>query len=288
MKELLSIEENGFTKIDKQENRSLIKLYGCRLLIYKKNCETRKKHSISFKYVESNQSYIDSLFKLIGYLYNYYEISTKHFELLNYAACNLERLYTAQINDLPLEIKTKKLEELSSYLNKVALIFEIATDRMEISSKTETDKKQGERYRQTYATLAQAYSKKADELLGIEQDKTHAAKMLSLCEKALADPSQCPFIEPFQNMATKYREKVAQEIAAQHESISTESEKTPLLGAAAGIPRVKSDGLLSSLSSFFFGAKKESPHRDTRASSAPESELIDDEEKNSDLYRRRR
>jgi len=304
MKTLLSVEEDNFAEIDKEKDRSLIKLYNYSL-IYSGDCyEMRNKHSISFKYVELNQSYINSLFKLIGYLYNYYEVSSKHFELLSYAATNLERLYATQINDLPLEMKLKKIEELSCYLNKVALIFEIASDRMEIPDEPESGKQQGALYRQTYITLSQEYSKKADELLGIKQGKTQAAKMLALCEKTLADPSQCPFTESFQNMANKYREKCAREAEAQDarkpsdqdaSATGAETETTPLLGTTSSIPRSGSDGLLTkakdavmSLTSFFQKApKKDEPaHRAARAASAPVIE-IDSEKNISEPHRRK-
>ena len=303
MKKLLSIEENDFTEIDKKEGRSLVKLYNY-TLIYKRDCGMRKRHSISFEYVGLNQDYIGSLFKLIGYLYNYYEVSTGHFKLLNYAATNLERLYAEQINDLPPEMKLNKTEELSSYLNKVALIFEIASDRMEIPDEPETDKQQGVLYRQTYIALAQGYSKKADDLLGIKQDKTHAAKMLALCEKTLADPSQCPFTESFLNLVIKYREKCAREVEAQvtkklsaqyAAAAVVETETAPLLAATSSIPRSGSDGLLTkakdaviSLASFFRKApeKDESAHRAARAASEPVIE-IDSEKIVSEPHRRK-
>ena len=305
MKRLLSIEENDFAEISKEKDRVLVKLYNY-MLIYKRDCGMRKTHSISFEYAELNQSYINSLFKLIGYLYNYYEVSSKHFELLSYAATNLERLYATQINDLPLEMKLKKIEELSCYLNKVALIFEIASDRMEIPDEPESGKQQGALYRQTYITLSQEYSKKADELLGITWNKKHHIdKMLFLCDEIIAtiDPKRDFFREPFRVMANKYREKCAREAEAQDarkpsdqdaSATGAETETTPLLGTTSSIPRSGSDGLLTkakdavmSLTSFFQKApKKDEPaHRAARAASAPVIE-IDSEKNISEPHRR--
>ena len=303
MKPILTVEENDFTEIkDRIQNITV----GVMNLTYNYNdgCKYRLRSlTPAFSDIPYNQSYVDSLLQLIGYLYNYYEVDQKHFELLNYALGNLERLHEEQIKSLP-SSKHDELTKFSAYLNKGALIFEIASDRMEIPDEPESGKQQGALYRQTYITLSQEYSKKADELLGIKQGKTQAAKMLALCEKTLADPSQCPFAESFLSLVIKYREKCAREVEAQvtkklsaqyAAAAVVETETAPLLAATSSIPRSGSDGLLTkakdaviSLASFFRKApeKDESAHRAARAASEPVIE-IDSEKIVSEPHRRK-
>ena len=63
------------------------------------------------------------LLKVLDYLYQYYDFSERHFELLELAAGNLERLHQEGLTSLMTETeRIKSQTDLADYLDKVALI----------------------------------------------------------------------------------------------------------------------------------------------------------------------
>ena len=176
-----------------------------------------------YKHVLTNQIYIKALFRLVDYLYNYYELDKQYFELLNFTATNLEQLYTEKIAGLTEKttiINAK--EELASYFDKATMIFQTAAD------KTEDD-----RYREFYAAMARKYSEKADNIRAVFT-ASYTAKLQSLYENA-AQEYEVDFIRVlFQARADEYKAKHTEENSSSARFWSPAitgalEEKTPLL-----------------------------------------------------------
>lgn len=204
---------------------------------YNNNCKLYKEIYTS-KHTEPNEIYIDTLLELVDYLYGYYEIDQKFFELLNTAAINLIHLYTEQIKKSSDEVvKTEKQIILADYLNKTAMIFQTASDKAESSG-----------YPELYEIKAKEYSEIADAVFGIEQKQEHRLKMADLYEKAteterFVKHKDGAFLKNiFLSRARECREKYKTEKTAKDNKISsdffahfnneskTTSENEPLLG----------------------------------------------------------
>lgn len=216
---------------------------------------------IPYESILVNQHYIDTLFIVLDYLYQYYDFSPRHFELLELAAGNLERLHQEQLaklrpkapkstvgnllnklalifrvppqsqkagNEIPRDddqqlgdesgqVDTVKIEEdqiktdLSDYLDKVALIFQTASDKAESESE-----------REHYGIKAKEYSAKADKARGITSTKSHIEKMLGLYEKAAVKYAGGYFIKTlFQQRVEECRERLqAEQYSASPAAIS--------------------------------------------------------------------
>ena len=150
-----------------------------------------------YKYVLFHQRYINALFTSVDCLYKYYELSQKHFELLNFAAEYLEKLCNgkASCSSKPEEIEQAK-KELGDYLDKVTMIFQTAADKAE-----------DPHFRESYAAMAQKYSEKADRVCGRVTFKSYEAKMQGLYEKA-ASECNLDFIKKLLELrAAAYRDK---------------------------------------------------------------------------------
>jgi len=165
------------------------------------------------KFIEPHQRYINNLFEMIDYLYEYYEPGNVYFEWLEYAIVHLERLSLAQIKDSPAEEAHKIKESLADYLDKAAMIFQTAADKTERETATDT-----EFYRGVYNAKAREYSAKADSYRGTLRFN-YTEKMRDLYGKAAAE-CKIDFIRVLlQRRAGEYQEKYAAEIAARGASV---------------------------------------------------------------------
>jgi len=190
--------------------------------------------------VGSNKDYINAFFWVVDYLYQYYEFSQRHFELLNLAATNLERLSQEKIAALSIdEEKEASRSELGDYLDKVTLIFQTAADKTKDTERA-----------LFYAATAEDYSKRADTARGVVVALNHNEKIVALYEKAARENARFFLGEIFRNRAAEYREKCeAKEMPeARTASFSSSgeveiaeevSETSPLLGSH----RESADGL---------------------------------------------
>jgi len=165
------------------------------------------------KFVEVHKSYIDSLFEIIDFLYQRYELGKVYFETLGYAATRLEQLSLAQIKDSSAEEAHKIKESLADYLDKAAMIFQTAADKTERETATDT-----EFYRGVYNAKAREYSAKADSYRGTLRFN-YTEKMRDLYGKAAAE-CKIDFIRVLlQRRAGEYQERYAAEIAARGTSV---------------------------------------------------------------------
>lgn len=250
MKLILSIEPENISKINDIKQRKFVEFFISSISRYHRNYQLNK-GVIPYESIAANQSYIDTLFILTDLLYQYYELSQRHFELLELAAINLKRLYEAQILSLPSENKTKKTEikeELIDYLDKVALIFQTASDTTE----NKLDRK-------TYEAKAKEYGKQADSYRDPSQITNHLKKMQTLYENAAKKYSNRKFLEEiFLKKAIQYQDRDSAENMgfSPHTSIRPSklesSEKQPLLSSPGSNPyglrrRQTSFGLFESL-----------------------------------------
>src|SRR3989339_147717 len=222
---------------------SQIKLIeGClhSLCRYNKNYELFNGDYIASFSIGCSQNYINAFFWIVDYLYQYYEFSQRHFELLNLAAIYVERLSKREIDTLLTDTaKEAARSELGDYLDKVTLIFQTAAD-----------KAADERLRETYAIKAQKYSRKADTVRGVVVALNHNEKIFALYEKAARENARFFLGEIFRNRAAEYREKCeAKEMpeartasfssSGETEAAEEVSDTTPLLGSH----RESADGL---------------------------------------------
>jgi hypothetical protein len=107
----------------------------------------------------ANQNYIDHLMDIINY--PYCELTQLHFNILDLAIDNIEKIYTT---------KTEPCEtsELTYYTNKTALIFHVAAEKA-------SDPK----YKTTYKLLALQYCNKANIVQKILEDSPEYFKIIS-------------------------------------------------------------------------------------------------------------
>jgi len=148
--------------------------------------------------VGSNKDYINAFFWVVDYLYQYYEFSQRHFELLNLAATNLERLSQEKIAALSIdEEKEASRSELGDYLDKVTLIFQTAADK--------TNDIERARF---YAVTAEDYSKRADTARGVVSTQSYNEKILSLYGKVISERPEGSFIKGvLEKRAAEYQRK---------------------------------------------------------------------------------
>ena len=171
MKPQLSIRTEGLPEIEDAERKKFAESVIRSLLRYDRDYELVGDY-IAQRCAAANRSYINMFFVIADCLYDYYELSDRHFELLALAVGHLERLYRAQIESLPAaaaEEKTRVQMELSDYLDKVALIFQTAADRTGDGSS-----------RRDYERAAHEYSAKADGWRGA-LETNYLEKMHRLC-----------------------------------------------------------------------------------------------------------
>ena len=124
-----------------------------------------------------NTLYILSFFKVVSYLYEYYEFSQKHFDLLNYAATHLVELYSVEMQKT---CGTEKAEQnvyelkakLADYLYMTAMTFQTAADKTENTELA-----------LIYRAKAEEYCQKADALLGIAAPQDYLVKMQQLYQQ---------------------------------------------------------------------------------------------------------
>ena len=191
--------------------------------------------------VGSNKDYINAFFWVVDYLYQYYEFSQRHFELLDLAAINLERLSQGKIAALSTdEEKEASRSELGDYLDKVTLIFQTAADK--------TNDIERARF---YAVTAEDYSKRADTARGVVSTQSYNEKILSLYGKVISERPEGSFIKGvLKKRAAEYQRKCeakeTPEARTASFSLSGEtgmaeevSDTTPLLGSH----RESADGL---------------------------------------------
>ena len=146
-----------------------------------------------------HKHYINMFFKAIDYLYQYHhEFDPIFFDLLNFAATNLERLSQEKIAALSIdEEKEASRSELGDYLDKVTLIFQTAADKA-------ADK----RLRKTYAAKAQEYSRKADAAHHVVSTQSYNEKILSLYGKVISERPEGSFIKGvLKKRAAEYQRK---------------------------------------------------------------------------------
>ena len=171
---ILHIDEKNFSQITDDNVRHkeyIISLMGI-LRIFDKDYTDLKGFSAQ-KTIAFNTNYIDHLFIIVPYLYQYYEISQRHFDLLDRAAINIENLYRGRISNLFTAPEKIAMElELSDYLNKIALIFQTAADKTENVERSKT-----------YRVKAEEYSNKADAWRRVGH-KEHLTKMQILYQEA--------------------------------------------------------------------------------------------------------
>ena len=180
-----------------------------------------------------HKHYINMFFKAIDYLYQYHhEFDPIFFDLLNFAATNLERLSQEKIAALSIdEEKEASRSELGDYLDKVTLIFQTAADK--------TNDTGHDRF---YAATAEDYSRRADSARGVASTQSYTEKIVALYEKAAEEHKDDFLGEIFRNRAAEYREKCeAKEMPeARTASFSSSgeveiaeevSETSPLLGS---------------------------------------------------------
>ena len=145
-----------------------------------------------------HKHYINMFFKAIDYLYQYHhEFDPIFFDLLNFAATNLERLSQEKIAALSIdEEKEASRSELGDYLDKVTLIFQTAADKTKDTERA-----------LFYAATAEDYSKRADTARGVVVALNHNEKIVALYEKAARENARFFLGEIFRNRAAEYREK---------------------------------------------------------------------------------
>lgn len=170
MKEILSVETRHYPRIEVAWLRDVLEISAVSMSMYAYDYN----RGFVDKYVLSPQIYISALFRSVDNLYKHYELSQKHFELLDFAASHLEQLCNGKIPCLsePDEIDRARTE-LGDYLDKVTMIFQTAADKTENSH-----------YRKFCSDMAQKYSKKADEVRGMFSFRSYEEKMQALYEKA--------------------------------------------------------------------------------------------------------
>src|SRR3989339_1512550 len=180
-----------------------------------------------------HKHYINMFFKAIDYLYQYHhEFDPIFFDLLNFAATNLERLSQEKIAALSIdEEKEASRSELGDYLDKVTLIFQTAADKTKDTERA-----------LFYAATAEDYSKRADTARGVVVALNHNEKIVALYEKAARENARFFLGEIFRNRAAEYREKCeAKEMpeartasfssSGETEAAEEVSDTTPLLSS---------------------------------------------------------
>ena len=75
MKEILSVETRSYPKIDVIWQRGFLEDNAVLISIYAAN------YYSAYKYIGSHQRYIRALSKSVDYLYKYYELGKRYFEL---------------------------------------------------------------------------------------------------------------------------------------------------------------------------------------------------------------
>lgn len=235
-----------------------------------------KKVILSSRGLPADRNFIGELFRLVGYLYNHYELSREYFDLLDCAAQNLERCYGGEIRRFSADVgKTQEVRaKMAEYLNKVALIFDIAANRLDATMEG------GLALKATYELKAQIYSEKADDALVLGMAKTETksrtAKMLDLYQKAASEFSPYDFFrKPFLEMVDVYQKKLEEETTSAFDVTDNETAK---LLAAASVPRVVSDSALTKFWRSLPGCGRRRPQSaPARPEAAPESKIEDDE-----------
>lgn len=199
MKEILSVEARNYPRIYTSWQRTFFETGAP--IIGQYDFDYRFLHCALKSFV-TNQEYINVLFERVDFLYNYYELERRHFELLDVAATNVERLSHEKIAQLSeATTLTSAKTELATYFDKVTMIFQTAADKAE-----------DDRYRESYAAMAQKYSEKADNIRGTFT-ASYTAKLQFLYENA-ATTCEADFIrELLQLRANEYNRKHTEEIA---------------------------------------------------------------------------
>ena len=129
MKPILDIQTSKLDEITEAEQKERMASYVNSLCRYDTNYKSRIGYMVG-KSVGLNQVYINNFYWSVTYLYQYYEFSQRHFELLNIAAKHVERLSQGKIDLLSAdEEKEKARSELGDDLDKVTLIFQTAADK---------------------------------------------------------------------------------------------------------------------------------------------------------------
>jgi hypothetical protein len=183
MKPELLIEEEKFAEIEDPKERKDIQTET--RILYQFYFDIKyNEGSIAKKNIVSNELYIRAFFKLVDYLYQYYQLSDQHFELLKLAADNLLRLYPEKILGLPDGDKKSKSKIFSERLDQVALIFQAGADQVE-----RQDKREEQRLKKMYHDKSVKYSIEADQIRGVDISsfinylKQHKEKMARLYEQ---------------------------------------------------------------------------------------------------------
>ena len=219
MKPILSIKAEKLDKIKDTEHREFVESHIDSFVDYERDQELYG-GDIARRCDGLSRSYVYILFVMVDCLYESYDLSERHFELLNIAAIHLERLYREQMATLATEPEQTEVKMiLGDYLDKVALIFQTASD------------KAGSRaHRERYGRKAQEYSARADNARDLAQAKSHIAKMLDLYEKAAIEYRSDTFFvgKLFGQRAEEYRAKYMEE-ESYAASGAEQSEREPLL-----------------------------------------------------------
>jgi len=226
-KQALSVETREYTQIANVGRRQNLEIGIDTILQY----AFAVNHHLGLveKYNVYNQVYINVLFGRINSLYEVYEPEKQHFELLDTAAINLDRLYGEKLAALSAVADIDQTKtELADYLDKVTMIFQTAADKTE-------DKE----IRNFCAAKAKQYSDKADRLRGRTFSMNYTAKLQALYASAAAACGFDFIRELLQARADEYKQKHAEEVANAHESIplfwsSASSKKQELQPLLAG------------------------------------------------------
>ena len=197
MKPILDIQTSKLDEITEAEQKERMASYVNSLCRYDTNYKSRIGYMVG-KSVGLNQVYINNFYWSVTYLYQYYEFSQRHFELLNIAAEHVEHLSQGEIDLLSAdEEKEKARSELGDDLDKVTLIFQTAADKTEDRERAPF-----------YAAMARKYSEKADAARGITTAPRHCEKILALYEQAARKyPDGCVIGELLRERAAEYRIK---------------------------------------------------------------------------------
>jgi hypothetical protein len=236
MKPTLSIDKSKFPEIQDPDQRECVELNAGLAFSYH-NDYLLNDGATSRESITTNQLYIKELFIIAHYCYcsQDYELSQRHFDLLNIAATYLVQLCQKKIDSLTTAEEQNEIRrKLAEYLDKVTLIFQTAADKTE-----------NEILQKVYGAKAQDYSAKADKVRGITQRKLQIKKMQDLYKKAAGQYPDGYFLQQiFQRRVDECREKCIREEAArrgpslENQSIfasktkdeSSTEETQPLLG----------------------------------------------------------
>ena len=161
----------------------------------------------SLRSTASNVLYIISFFKAVSYLLQYYEFSQRHFDLLDYAAMQLIKLYQADIlkaagAETTAEQSVHELKsELADYLYMTAMTFQ-----------TVADKTENKHLVFVYRLKAEEYCQKADALLEIATPQDYLVKMQQLYQQYSQKERMVYVRELLAHRAEEYQAKLDEEI----------------------------------------------------------------------------